>query len=68
MKGQMDMARDELKKTQDLLNLLTDSQTVALLPPPPPFKRADAAQLRCKTTIACVIRTSECMPQPAPPR
>lgn len=30
MKGQMDMARDELKKTQDLLNLLTDSQTVAL--------------------------------------
>lgn len=51
MKGQMDMAREELKKTQDLLNLLTDSQTV-----------------RCKTTIACLIRTSERMPQPAPPR
>lgn len=36
VKGQMDMARDELKKTQDLLNLLSDSQTVALPPPAPP--------------------------------
>lgn len=70
VKGQMDMARDELKKTQDLLNLLSDSQTVALPPPAPPpvFQRADAAQLRCKTTMACLMGTGERMPQPAPPR
>lgn len=28
VKGQMDMARNELKKTQDLLKMLTDSKTV----------------------------------------
>lgn len=29
VEGQMDMARNELKKTQDLLKMLSDSKTVA---------------------------------------
>lgn len=30
VEGQVDMARNELKKTQDLLKMLTDSKTVPL--------------------------------------
>lgn len=37
VEGQMNMARNELKKTQDLLKTLADSKTVTTAPLPEPF-------------------------------
>lgn len=65
----MDLARNELKKTKDLLKMLTDSKTVTVLPAGTLHAAVRVGSSRCHVVINAVFvptrvssRASTCRP------